>query len=114
MPDARRRAIDKDILSLEVVDLLGLPRPPKTFTGKGYLIVKTIFKAITDSLLRGESVSIPGFGKFIIHTRPPTRVPINYSYGKSPGPRQLLNLPAKRMVKFKPSRVLIEMINDGN
>lgn len=33
------------------------------------LIVNTILKTIVDTLKRGESVSVPGFGKFLIHHR---------------------------------------------
>lgn len=114
MPDARRKAIDKDKLSLEIEDLLGLPRSSITFCGTGYNIVKTIFETMKQALLRGESVVIPRFGKFYLHTRPSVRAPVTYFYGNTNGPRLTIDRPAKTYVKFQPSKSLLKLINDGN
>lgn len=97
-------------LSIEVEDLIGLDK----FKGKGTQIVKIIFDTIKTALLSGEAVIIPKLGKFYVHNRPESRVPVNYMYGGVPGPRQLITLPPKRYVKFQPYEALLEMVNDAD
>jgi nucleoid DNA-binding protein len=55
--------------------------------------------ALKDSLTRGESVSIDDFGKFIVNDKK-ARV------GRNPTTGAPLALPARRVVKFHPSKTL--------
>lgn len=110
----KQKAVNKEILSLEIDDLLGSFRYAHISRSSGYKMVKTIFQTIKDALLRGEDVTIAKFGKFYVHTRPQSRVQVNYMYGGKRGPDQLITLPVKRYVKFQPFDALLEMVNDAD
>lgn len=82
---------------------------------EGYRLVRLIFKTIKKALLRGESVWIPGFGKFKLHTRPPTRRTCGYFYGnknKFNAPQILKSLPPKTYVHFTPAKPLLRFLNE--
>lgn len=112
--DVKKAATTKESLAYVVSELLGLPIGPRK--GTSYKIVTTIVKTMTDALLRGESVKIRGFGIFSIRERPPTRRGFYY-YIHIKGPKRpgaVINVPAKRYVIFKPSKVLLRLINQPN
>lgn len=54
----------RDFLVREVAALCELTLP------KARKVVNAILSSMRDSLKRGEEVSVPGFGKFLIHSRP--------------------------------------------
>ena len=57
--------------------------------------VAAVFDAITETLAAGEKVSIVGFGTFAPAERPART-------GKNPRTGEVLEIPAKTIVKFKP------------
>lgn len=54
---------------------------------------------VTDSLLKGESVTLSGFGTFSVATRAGRK-------GRNPSTGESIEIPAKRVPKFKPGREL--------
>lgn len=103
----------KDTYAREVAALLELPYPGNN-QGEAYRIVGAIFKAIGDALRRGERVSVDGFGIFSVRTRPATREHhYFYPYLKKKGLHQeVVDVPARRYVHFRPSTPLRRIIND--
>ena len=64
-------------------------------------LVDLVFKVIKDTLARGEKVKISGFGNFSIRDKA-TRV------GRNPQTGEAMEISARRVLTFKPSRVLRE------
>jgi len=64
-------------------------------------LVDLVFKAIKDTLSKGEKVKISGFGNFSIRDKS-TRV------GRNPQTGEAMNISARRVLTFKPSQVLKE------
>lgn len=80
---------------------MGLSR--KTTLG----VVDDLLELIKDTLERGESVKISGFGNF--ETRKKTPRP-----GRNPRTGQEVTITARRVVTFKPSGVLRKMLNEAD
>ena len=70
------------------------------------VIVETIFDSIVRSLRVGDKIEIRGFGSFRTRQRKP-RV------GRNPKTGEKVEVPAKRVPYFKPSKELKDLINDG-
>lgn len=66
--------------------------------------VSVFFKTIKEALLRGEEIELRGFGSFRFRTRNP-RV------GRNPRTGKQVEIPAKKILYFKPSKILKKMIN---
>lgn len=115
MPNEKVKLANRLTLSAEVADLIGIQAGNKPhYGGKASQIINAIFSCITEALRRGESVTIPKLGTFSVHTKPPTRVPVNHFYGGKIGLRMIIDIPEKRYARFEPSPSLIELVNDGN
>lgn len=69
-------------------------------------IVETIFDSIVRSLHQGEKIEIRGFGSFRTRQRQP-RV------GRNPKTGTRVDVPAKRIPFFKPSKELKDLVNVG-
>ncbi len=70
-------------------------------------IVETFFKKISDSLERGESVKLTGFGNFQLRdkvSRP----------GRNPKTGVEVNIPARRIVTFHASQKLKSAIDESS
>jgi len=67
-------------------------------------IIETIFGQISQSLIDGDEVAIPGFGKFAVSKR-------KERTGLNPQTREKIIIPASLKVKFKPAKQLKETIN---
>lgn len=80
---------------------------------KAYKIVGALVQAITEALQRGEDVSIPGFGIFRWRTKKATRANCGYFFGGKGTVQMVKDIPARRYVHFKPSKVLLRDLN-GN
>ena len=61
--------------------------------------VDAIISAITDSLAKGERVTLVGFGTFQVMERKARK-------GVNPQTREAINIPAKRVPKFVPGKGL--------
>lgn len=67
-------------------------------------IVETIFDSVVRSLHQGEKIEIRGFGSFRTRQRQP-RV------GRNPKTGTRVDVPAKRIPYFKPSKELKDLVN---
>ncbi|MFN7919202.1 MAG: HU family DNA-binding protein [Bryobacteraceae bacterium] len=68
------------------------------------VVLTTILESITDAIRKGERVEIRRFGTFSSRNRGP-RV------GRHPLTGNSIDVPAKRVAVFKPSRELLDIIN---
>lgn len=66
-------------------------------------VVDAMTSAITDSLARGEKVTLVGFGTFLVQKRKARQ-------GVNPQTGSRINIPAKDVPKFKPGRSLREAV----
>jgi DNA-binding protein HU-beta len=65
--------------------------------------VDAITSVIADSLVRGEKVTLVGFGTFQVMERKARK-------GVNPQTRESIQIPAKKVPKFKPGRGLREKV----
>lgn len=105
-------AVTKDTLAREVAEVLELPFARRH--GTAYKIIVSMFKSMSDALLRGEEIKIDGFGIFRLRERPPTRHGAVYHYHlKQRADSIVIELPAKKYITFIPSKPLKRFINNG-
>ena len=69
------------------------------------VIVETIFESVVRSLRAGDKIEIRGFGSFRTRQRKP-RV------GRNPKTGDRVEVPAKKISFFKPSKELKDMVNN--
>ena len=67
-------------------------------------LVEKVFQTIKDTLAEGEKVKISGFGNFVVR-------PKNARKGRNPQTGQEILLDARRVLTFKPSLVLKNVLN---
>src|SRR5213075_3456502 len=72
----------------------------------GEVIVETIFDSIVKSLRAGDKIEIRGFGSFRTRQRKPRT-------GRNPKTGAKVEVPAKKIPFFKPSRELKDLVNEG-
>jgi len=60
--------------------------------------------AISGALKAGEKVSLVGFGTFSVAARQARQ-------GRNPASGKVIQIPAKKVVKFKPGATLADMVN---
>ena len=73
----------------------------------GEIIVDTLFESVIGALQSGDKIEIRGFGSFRTRQRQP-RV------GRNPKTGARVDVPAKRIPYFKPSKELKDLVNrDG-
>jgi len=70
----------------------------------GEVIVDTIFDAVVGALKSGDKIEIRGFGSFRIRQRKPR-------IGRNPKTGAKVEVPAKRVPYFKPSKELRDLVN---
>jgi integration host factor subunit beta len=70
----------------------------------GEVVVDTIFDSVIGALKAGDKIEIRGFGSFRIRQRNP-RV------GRNPKTGAKVEVPAKRVPYFKPSKELRDLVN---
>ncbi len=71
------------------------------------VIVETIFDSIVRALRTGEKIEIRGFGSFRTRQRQPR-------IGRNPKTGTRVEVPAKRIPFFKPSKELKDLVNGGS
>ena len=69
-------------------------------------VVEAVFKIIEDSLRRGEKVKLSGFGSFIVNHKHARR-------GRNPQTGVTIVIDSRRVLSFKPSQVLKNLVADG-
>ncbi len=72
----------------------------------GEVIVETIFDSIVRSLRVGDKIEIRGFGSFRTRQRKPR-------IGRNPKTGDKVEVPAKKIPFFKPSKELKDLVNHG-
>jgi integration host factor subunit beta len=70
----------------------------------GEVIVETIFDSVINALQTGDKIEIRGFGSFRIRQRNPR-------IGRNPKTGERVEVPAKRVPYFKPSKELRDLVN---
>src|ERR1700759_5347249 len=70
------------------------------------IIVETIFDSIVSSLRAGDKIEIRGFGSFRTRQRKPRT-------GRNPKTGEKVEVPAKKIPFFKPSKELKDLVNEG-
>ena len=61
--------------------------------------VNEMLKALTDALRRGENVTIPGFGTFMVKNKPERQ-------SRNPKTGETITVPARKVPAFKPGSSL--------
>src|ERR1700685_678474 len=72
----------------------------------GEVIVETIFGSVIGALQSGDKIEIRGFGSFRTRQR-------NSRIGRNPKTGERVDVPAKRVPFFKPSKELRDSVNPG-
>jgi integration host factor subunit beta len=70
----------------------------------GEVIVETIFDSVIGALKGGDKIEIRGFGSFRIRQRKPR-------IGRNPKTGERVEVPAKKVPYFKPSKELRDLVN---
>ena len=73
----------------------------------GEVIVETVFDSVISALQSGDKIEIRGFGSFRTRQRKP-RV------GRNPKTGERVEVPAKKIPFFKPSKELKDLVNEGD
>ena len=68
--------------------------------------VNLFFEAINEAILKGEEVEFRGFGSFRFRERAPRT-------GRNPRTGGMVKVPSKKILYFKPSKLLKEMLNQN-
>jgi integration host factor subunit beta len=66
--------------------------------------VNLFFDTIKEAILKGEEIEVRGFGSFRFRQRPPRS-------GRNPRTGDPVKVPPKKVLYFKPSKLLKELIN---
>ena len=96
----KQPTLTKADLIEEVLKVTELPRK------ESEIIVETIFDSIIEAIQKGEKIEIRGFGSFRTRER-------RGRVGRNPKTGEKVEVPAKRVPYFKPSKELKDLINDG-
>ena len=94
----KQLTLTKADLIEEVLRVTELPRK------ESETIVETIFESIIESLQKGEKIEIRGFGSFRTRQR-------RGRVGRNPKTGAKVEVPAKKIPYFKPSKELKDFVN---
>lgn len=84
-----------------VFERVGLPKV------ESQKIIETIFETMKQTLSEGESVKISGFGTFNVKRKRERR-------GRNPQTGDDLQITARKVIIFKPSNIMKEMVEKTN
>jgi integration host factor subunit beta len=96
----KQPTLTKADLIEEVLRITELPRK------ESETIVETIFESIIESLQKGEKIEIRGFGSFRTRER-------RGRVGRNPKTGEKVEVPAKKIPFFKPSKELKDFVNNA-
>jgi integration host factor subunit beta len=97
----KQPTLTKADLIEEVLRVTELPRK------ESETIVETIFDSIIDALQKGDKIEIRGFGSFRTRQR-------RGRVGRNPKTGAKVEVPAKKIPFFKPSKELKDFVNSAN
>jgi DNA-binding protein HU-beta len=63
------------------------------------VLVEAVFAAVRDAALKGEEISVPGFGKFKVQDKPART-------GRNPRTGEAVQIAATRKLAFQPAKAL--------
>ncbi len=69
-------------------------------------VLDHVVEAISESLRKGDDVMISGFGKFVVKDK-------DSRMGRNPKTGEAVSIPARRVMKFKPSDLLKNSLNSN-
>lgn len=69
-------------------------------------VVDSIVRTMRDTLAKGEEIKISGFGKFTLQDK-------KSRMGRNPQTGESIAISARRVLKFRPSEVLRERLNNN-
>ncbi len=90
--------MNKSELISEVASNTGLPK------NTAEVVVNNIFNTLTDTMAKGDSVSIPGFGVFSVKTRAERT-------GRNPQTGEAMTIAAATLPAFKAGKALKDAVN---
>ncbi|HKE06764.1 MAG TPA: HU family DNA-binding protein [Candidatus Acidoferrum sp.] len=96
----KQPTLTKADLIEEVLRVTELPRK------ESETIVETIFESIIDALQKGDKIEIRGFGSFRTRQR-------RGRIGRNPKTGEKVEVPAKKIPFFKPSKELKDFVNSA-
>jgi integration host factor subunit beta len=96
----KQPTLTKADLIEEVLRITELPRK------ESETIVETIFDSIIESLQKGDKIEIRGFGSFRTRNR-------RGRIGRNPKTGEKVEVPAKKIPFFKPSKELKDFVNNS-
>jgi integration host factor subunit beta len=96
----KQPTLTKADLIEEVLRITELPRK------ESETIVETIFDSIIESLQKGQKIEIRGFGSFRTRER-------RGRVGRNPKTGEKVEVPAKKIPFFKPSKELKDFVNNA-
>jgi integration host factor subunit beta len=96
----KQPTLTKADLIEEVLKVTELPRK------ESETIVETIFDSIIEAIQKGEKIEIRGFGSFRTRQR-------KGRVGRNPKTGEKVEVPAKRIPFFKPSKELKDFVNSA-
>jgi DNA-binding protein HU-beta len=67
-------------------------------------LVDGVFSAIKDAAVKGEEVSLPGFGKFKVQNKPART-------GRNPRTGETVNIAASKKLAFQPAKALKDALS---
>lgn len=70
-------------------------------------LVEEVFAIIRDNLRQGGKVKISGFGSFVVNQKKARR-------GRNPQTGEPITIDSRRVLSFKPSQVLKDLVDNGN
>ena len=72
-----------------------------------YAVIQRLLDHIMDSLVKGHNVELRNFGVFEVKERKPR-------IGRNPNkPEQVVTIPSRKIVKFKPGKIMKLAITEG-
>ena len=68
------------------------------------IVVETVFESMSQALARGEKIELRGFGSFRVQERSARRA-------RNPKTGEEVDVPARRVPRFRPGREMRELLN---
>jgi DNA-binding protein HU-beta len=87
----------------ELIDQIAA-KDEKITKGQAKALVDGVLNAIRDAASRGEEVSLPGFGKFKVQSKPART-------GRNPSTGATIQIAASKKVVFQAAKVLKDAVN---
>lgn len=106
------KRVNNTTLANAVSDALGWPRNARQ--DKGYQVVTTLIKVLSEALQRGDRVKLDGLGIFELRTTPGRKRSVWIYQDAKTRVRGVIDYPPVTKVIFKPSKTLNRALNEGN